>query len=140
MGYFLKGLGVFLAFTVVIALALAWFYGLDSHHASRDSIWPERGRNLIPPTATDITLHRDLLTHWATYTVSEEDLNEFFEAFEYVERTEVDPARVGEAIGRFDWVVTEESVHYHFTTSNGAGQSYTHDPTTGLTYQVAQYW
>ncbi len=45
------------------------------HHKNRNSIWPDRGRNLIPPTATAITLQRDLLDHSATYT----DLNDFLD-------------------------------------------------------------
>ena len=45
------------------------------HHKNRNSIWPDRGQNLIPPTATAITLQRDLLDHSATYT----DLNDFLD-------------------------------------------------------------
>ena len=67
-----------LALPVVCALILFRIYEVDTHHSSRAGIWwPERGRNLIPPTATDITLRRDLLDHYATYTVSEKDLNAF---------------------------------------------------------------
>ena len=63
---------------VLFALTLFWIYGTETHHASRNSIWwSERGRNLIPPAATDITLQQDLLDHYATYTISEKDLNAF---------------------------------------------------------------
>jgi hypothetical protein len=83
---------------MVFALTLVGLYGIDSHHDSPDSIWPARGRRLIPPTATDITLQRDLLDHRATYTVSEEDLNAFLdwrfagynEVHSYAERDPVD--------------------------------------------------
>ena len=62
----------------MFGLALFWIYGTDTHHASRNSIWwTERGRNLIPPEATDITLRQDLLDHYATYKISESDLNKF---------------------------------------------------------------
>tara|TARA_B100000745_G_C19873119_1_gene291095 strand:- start:113 stop:400 length:288 start_codon:yes stop_codon:yes gene_type:complete len=63
----------------VLALVLFWLYGVDSHHKNRNSIWPDRGRNRIPPTATAITLQRDLLEHSATYTVAENDLNAFLD-------------------------------------------------------------
>ena len=62
-GCFLKGCVTILALMVVAGLALFWFYGVDSHHENLDSIWPLRGRNLIPPAATDITLRRDVLDH-----------------------------------------------------------------------------
>ena len=63
---------------VLFALTLFRIYGTETHHASRNSIWwSERGRNLIPPAATDITLQQDFLDHYATYTISEKDLNAF---------------------------------------------------------------
>jgi hypothetical protein len=135
---------------VVVALVLIRIYGVDTHHKNRNSIWwPERGRNLIPPTATDITLRRDLLDHYATYAVSEQDLNAFLderfardgkEIDSLGDRRRIDPARVGRAIGRLEWVVTEETVVYEYTASNGGLHSYYHDPTTGLTYQSSAYW
>ena len=77
-GRFLKICVIIFAVVMVLALILFRIYGTETHHASRNSIWwPERGRNLIPPAATDITLQRDLLDHYATYTISEKDLNAF---------------------------------------------------------------
>ncbi|MFT5292025.1 MAG: hypothetical protein ACI82F_004110 [Planctomycetota bacterium] len=138
------------ALAIVFALALFWVYGVHTHHASRSSIWwPERGRNLIPTAATDITLRRDVLDHYATYTVSEEDLNAFLdERFardgvaidSFSTRRPVDPVEIGHAIGRLGWVVTEEAVRYHFSARNGGGHAYYHDPKTGRTYQSSAYW
>ena len=149
-GLFLKVCIAILALTMVFALTLFRIYGVDTHHQSRNSIWwPERGRNLIPPTATDITLQRDLLDHYTTYTVSEKDLNAFLDARfarpgetldSFSERRPIDPARIGQSIGRLGWVVTEETVIYGYTASNGGSHSYHHDPTTGRTYQSSAYW
>ena len=146
----LKVYVVILALTMVFALTLFRIYGVDTHHASRSSIWwPERGRNLIPPTATDITLRRDLLDHYATYTVSEKDLNVFLderfasngdELDSFSTRSPIDPTDIGHAIGRLGWVATETTVKYHFTASNGGGHTYYHDPNTGRTYQDSAYW
>ena len=146
----LKVCVVILALTMVFALTLFRIYGVDTHHASRSSIWwPERGRNLIPPTATDITLRRDLLDHYATYTVSEKDLNVFLderfasngdELDSFSTRSPIDPTDIGHAIGRLGWVATEATVKYHFNASNGGGHTYYHDPNTGRTYQDSAYW
>ena len=149
-GCLLKGCVTVLVLLVMASSVAVWTYQLDSHHDSRDSIWwPERGRNLIPPDARDITLQRDLLDHWASYTIAEEDLNAFLD-----ERF----ARGGEALDSFsdrsptsreyfmrvfddrDWTWTEGMVGYHYRTSNGATSSFYHDPTTGLTYQKSAYW
>jgi hypothetical protein len=139
-----------LVLITVPALTLFSIYGVDSHHENRNSIWwPERGRNLIPPTATDITLQRDLLDHYATYKVAEKDLNAFLDVRfaddgetldSFGERSSPAPRLIGKAIGPFGWVVTEDTVCYHFTTSNGAASTYYHDPTTGRTYQDSAYW
>jgi hypothetical protein len=146
----LKVCVVVLALTMVFALTLFRIYGVDTHHASRDGIWwPERCRNLIPPAATDITLRRDVLDHYATYTVSEKDLNAFLdkrfarpgEALDsFSERSSVNPKNIGNAIGPLGWVVTEDTVVYTYTASNGGAHSYYHDTKTGLTYQSSAYW
>jgi len=135
---------------MVFALTLFRIYGVDTHHASRGSIWwPERCRNLIPPTATDITLRRDLLDHYATYTVSEKDLNAFLdkrfarpgEALDsFSERSPAKPETIGNAIGPLGWVVTKDTVVYTYTASNGGAHNYYHDTNTGLTYQSSAYW
>ena len=147
---FLKICIAILALPVVCALILFRIYGADTHHQSRAGIWwPERGRNLIPPTATDITLRRDLLDHYAIYTVSEKDLNAFLdkrfarpgEALEsFSERSPTNPKEIGTVIGPLGWVVTEDTVVYAYTASNGGGHSYHHDTKTGLTYQRSAYW
>jgi hypothetical protein len=135
---------------VVFALTLFWIYGVDSHHKSRNSIWwPERGRNLIPPAATDITLRRDLLDHYASYTLSEKNLNEFLDKHfarpgkaldSFSERSPAKPKSIGNAIGPLGWVVTKDTVVYSYTASNGGSHTYYHDPTTGRTYQSSAYW
>jgi hypothetical protein len=112
-------------------------------------LWPERGRNLIPPTAADITLRRDLLDHYATYTVSEKDLNAFLDKRfarpgkaldSFSERSPANPKKFGNAIGPLGWVVTEDTVMYTYTASNGGAHNYYHDTKTGLTYQSSAYW
>ena len=139
-----------LALPIVIALSLFWIYGVDTHHANRSGIWwPERGRNLIPPSATDITLRRDLLDHFATYTVLEKDLNAFLDKRfarpgevldSFSERSPVDPSNIGKAIGPLGWVMTVDTVVYSYSASNGGAHDYYHDTKTGLTYQSSAYW
>lgn len=139
-----------LALVMVLALTLFRIYGVESHHKNRAGIWwPERGRNLIPPTATDITLQRDLLDHYATYTVSEKALNAFLdERFarggerldSFAERARAAPEDIGKTIGRLGWRVAEGTVVYGFAASNGGVSSYYHDPATGRTYQSSAYW
>ena len=139
-----------LALPVVVALILFRIYGTDTHHASRSSIWwPERGRNLIPPTATDITLRRDLLDHYATYTISERGLRAFLverfagdgEALDSCcERENPPPGNAGDAVGQLGWIMTGNAVVYHCTASNGGVSSFYHDRDSGLTYQSSAYW
>ena len=135
---------------LVFAGTLFRIYGVDTHHASRSSIWwPKRGRNLIPPTAADITLRRDLLDHYATYTLSERDLKALLdkrfarpgEALDsFSERSPAKPKNIGNAIGPLVFIVTKGVVVYHYTASNGGLHSYYHDPNTGETYQSSAYW
>ncbi len=146
----LKGCVVILALAMVFALILFRIYGVDTHHSSRSSIWwPERGRNLIPPTAADITLRRDLLDHYAIYTVTEKDLNTFLDRRfarpgkaldSFRERSPAHTDTIGKPIGPLGWVVTENTVSYTYTASNGGAHSYYHDTKTGQTYQSSAYW
>ncbi len=141
---------VFLFLMMMFGLALFWIYGTDTHHASRNSIWwTERGRNLIPPEATDITLRQDLLDHYATYTISESDLNKFLnqkfadegETLDsFSERSPTAPSDVGKKIEPFGWVLTKDTVSYCYTASNGGTHCYYHDTNTGLTPQTSAYW
>ncbi|MGI9239568.1 MAG: hypothetical protein ACR2RV_02135 [Verrucomicrobiales bacterium] len=141
---------VILALPVALSLILFWIYGTDTHHASRGSIWwSERGRNLIPPAASDITLQQDFLDHYATYTISEEDLNAFLDDHfassretldSFSERGRPNRSEVGKAIGRCGFVVTKDTVVYDYAAGNGGVHTYYHDPTTGLTYQSSAYW
>jgi hypothetical protein len=146
----LKVCVVILALALVFAGTLFRIYGVDTHHASRSSIWwPERGRDLIPPTASDITLRRDLLDHYAIYTISEKDLNAFLdkrfarpgEALDsFSERSPANPKNIGNAIGPLGWMVTKDTVEYTYYASNGGAHNYYHDTKTGRTYQDSAYW
>jgi len=141
-----------LALAMLFALPLTLFrtYGADTHHPNRDSIWwPERGRNLIPPGATDITLQRKLLDHYAIYTISENDLNAFLDdrfasdgevLDSFSEREPSNPRDIGKVVGRLGWIAMKGSVVYSYSASNGGAHSYYHDPNTGLTYQSSAYW
>jgi hypothetical protein len=137
----------------VFGVMVFWIYGVDSHHQNRDSIWwPERGRNVIPPTAMNIVLNRDLLDHYATYTVAEKDLQAFLlERFESVykpqhqinpamDRIPVDNKLIGQQIGPIGWEVADGTNYYGYYASNGGMHSYYHDPATGRTYQRSAYW
>jgi hypothetical protein len=147
-GCALQACGTVAAVLMMSCLGLFWFYGTDSHHESRGSVWPERGRQLIPPTATDITLQRDLLDHRATYLVTEEDLNAFLnrrfsrgEALDsYAEREAVVSEMFERDYGFLGWTWHEGIVRYSYAASNGGVSSYVHDPSTGLTYQTSAYW
>lgn len=136
---------------VILALGLLWLwvYGLDSHHTNRNSIGPGRIYSLTPPTATDITLQKDFLDHYATYIVVEKDLNAFLdkrfaeqgeELNSFEDRRKPRANQIGVSIGPFGWVVTENMVVYRYTASNGGGHAYYHDPTTGWTYQDSAHW
>jgi hypothetical protein len=46
----------------------------------------------------------------------------------------------GKAIGPLGWVVTEDTVEYSYSASNGGGHYFYHDTNTGLTYQDSAYW
>lgn len=149
VGCFFKVGGVIFAAMILLAMVPTWLYGFNSHHENRDGIWPPRAQSLIPPTATDITLHRDFLDCFATYTIVENDLTAFLnERFaeqgevidSYSERTLASPIEIGKPTGRLGFIVTAETVTYHYCTSNGAGTTYYHDPATGLTYQDSAYW
>jgi hypothetical protein len=139
-----------LVLPLVFALILFRIYGVDTKHESRGSIWwPERGRNLIPPAASEITLRRDLLDHYAVYTVTEKELNVFLDKRfappgktlnSFSERLAADPDTVGIEIGPFGWEVTKNTVSYDYCASNGGVHSYYHDTKTGLTYQSSAYW
>ena len=149
-GRVLKVCGAILALLMVFALPLFWIYGTDTHHANRNSIWwSQRGRNLIPPAATDITLRQDFLDHYAIYTISEKELNAFLDKRfarpgqaldSFSERSPVNPGSIGKAIGPLGWVVTKDTVEYSYSASNGGGHHYYHDTNTGLTYQASAYW
>ncbi len=149
LGCFLKLSLAFLVVALLLCVALYRVYGVDSYHESRDGIWPVRGRALIPPAASEITLQRDLLDHFATYTIAEEDLNAFLDARfafngstldSFSERSAVDPESIGKTIGRLGWVVPEETVVYSYAARNGGVSTYYHDPSSGRTYQISAYW
>ena len=149
-GRVLKVCGVILTPLIVFALTLFWIYGTDTHHTNRDSIWwSERGRNLIPPAATDITLRQDFLDHYATYRILEADLNAFLNKRfarpgelldSFSERSPASPEKIGKPINPLGWVVTEDTVEYSYSASNGGGHHFYHDSKTGLTYQDSAYW
>lgn len=139
-----------LAFVLLASGLLLRVFGTDTHHADRSGIWWMGacvGR--IPPMATDITLRRDLLDHFTTYTIAEKDLHAFFvDRFPehagtldaLAESSPVSSERVGQKVGPFDWVLTENTVSYTFCTSNGAASHFYHDRKTGRTYQESAYW
>lgn len=146
----LKICAVIFTLPLIFALVLFWIYGTDTHHADRSSIWwSERGRGLIPPTATDITLRQDFLDHYALYTVPEADLNAFLnqrfarpgETLDsFSERSPAKPETIGKVIGKLGWKVTKDTVRYSYAASNGGVHDYYHDTKTGLTYQSSAYW
>lgn len=130
-----------------LGLALGRVYGLDTHHDTRADIWwPSDGVSLIPPTATDITLRRDTLDHFALYTVSRADLNAFLDRRFAREGETLDSASVkgtfeaGRVVGPFGWVAEEGACSFTYTTPNGAASHFYHNPSTGLTYQESAYW
>ena len=140
---------VLLGLVVIVGLGVLRVFILDSSHETTRTILPGRTKDLIPPTATEITLQRDLLDHYALYTVTEEDLNAFLdERFSwegssirsFEDRSPVRSDRVGTVIGRLDWLVTEPTVVYSYADRNGAVSTYYHDPTTGRTYQASAHW
>ena len=134
----------------ILGTGLFWIYGTETNHTSRDTIWwSERGRSLIPPEATNITLQQDFLDHYATYTITERDLNQFLNTRfaddgevldSFKERSHVSESEIGQSIGRLGWTITSSTVIYSYCASNGGVHSYYHDPETGQTYQSSAYW
>jgi hypothetical protein len=145
-------LGVFLwlfsAFGII--LALYWIYGTDTHHDNLSSIWwPTAATDLIPPTATDITLRQDHLDHDATYTVSRVELQKFLKERFIDEGASpqfdgngqfVEPRMVGKTVGPLGWVVTKDTIHLGYTERKGTFHDFYHDVKTGSTYQDSAYW
>ena len=139
-----------LALPILGALLLFWIHGIDTYHASRSSIWwTERGRNLIPPTAADNKLRKDLLDHPAIYTMSESDLDAFLDQRfarrretldSFRDRIPANPSSLGDTIGSLDWKVTKDSVPYSYVASNGGVHHFSRDTKTGLTFQSSAYW
>ena len=135
---------------MAIGLILFLIYGTHTKHKSRSTIWwTERGRNLIPPTATEIILRQDFLDHYALYRVSERELNRFLDKRfarpgmmlnSFSERQPADAAWIGKATGPMGWKVTRDTVLYSYAASNGGTHNYYHDTATGLTYQESAYW
>ena len=138
-------LAVLLGLVVIVGLGVLRVFILDSSHETTRTILPGRTKDLIPPTATEITLQRDLLDHYAVYTIREEQLvaflNERFDVADaYAERSQMDPAKIGQPIGVLGWVVKPGSVSYSYAASNGGVSSYYHDPVSGRTYQESAHW
>ena len=133
-----------------IGLTAFWIYGTDTQHANRDSIWwSERGRNLIPPGATDIALRQELLAHYAIYRISEPELHDFLNRRfaeggttldSFGSRTPVSAEKIGNKVGELGFSVTEDTVLYSYPASNGGMHNYYHDSKTGETYQESAYW
>jgi hypothetical protein len=130
-----------------IAVTLGRVYNLDTHHDTHSDIWwLSDCTSRIPPTATDITLRREPLDHFALYTVSASDLHAFLDQRFAGEGETLDSARdssrveAGEEVGPFGWVAEEGAVSFSYTTPNGASSHFYHNPSTGLTYQQSAYW
>ena len=146
----LAGFAVILLIWAILGLGLFWIYGTETKHANRDTIWwGERGRNLIPPEASNITLQQDLLDHYTTYTIQEKDLTNFLNSRfardgqvldSFSERTPVEVTAIGKPVGRMGWIISAKTVVYQYPASNGGLHSYYHDPVTGNTYQESAYW
>lgn len=146
----LTGCAFVLLIWAILGSGLFWIYATETNHSSRNSIWwTERGRNLIPPEATDIKLQQDFLDHYTTYKIKEKDLNKFLnQRFaddgeildSFSERSAVDVNQIGKPIGRMGWIITSQTVEYSYTASNGGVHRYFHDPSTGKTYQESAYW
>ena len=135
------------AFAIVGGL-LFWHYNLDSHHETPASLYPaldDRIKSLTPPEARDITLQRDFLDHFATYTIDEKDLTAFLDRHFGVEgslseRSFLRGDQVGRVVGRLDWIVPEGCVEHRYAARNGGVSTYFHDPATGSTYQDSAHW
>lgn len=139
---FLRALLVVLSIAALGAALIFWIYGKDAHYDRAASVWPGTERELTPPAATDITLQRDFLDHFAIYTVPQEDLEAFFRSrFERTEEgTLASAVSVGKPMGRLGWIVPEGCLVYSHYTPNGAASTYYHDPATGSTYQSSAHW
>jgi len=149
LGCLLQALGAAMIIAIVCGGALYLYYGIDAHYDHRDRISPVRGRALIPPAATDITLDRHFpIDHEAWFTVNEKDLNAFFDEH-YGRGQELDSHAERRPLGRdvfeeryasLGWVWHEGIVSYGYSAANGGSQTYIHDSATGRTYHRSIYW
>ncbi len=153
LGCLLQALGAVAIVAAIVGCALYVYFGIDSNYTDRADVSPERGRALIPPAATDITLDRHFpIDHEAWFTIEEKDLNAFFDEHygrgrglswdldSYSERRPVSRERFEGDYGFLDWVWHDEIVSYSYSAANGGAQRYLHDPATGRTYHSARYW
>ncbi|MDG1491814.1 MAG: hypothetical protein P8R43_07970 [Planctomycetota bacterium] len=153
LGCLLQALGAAAIVVTICAGALYLYFGVDARYEQREDIAPGRGRALIPPAATEITLDRHFpIDHEAWFTVEEKDLNAFFDEHygrggglpwdldSYSERRPVSRERFEGDYGFLDWVWHDEIVSYSYSAGNGGGQRYIHDPATGRTYHFSRYW
>ena len=140
----MKTFGSFLLIVAfVVGVVLFSIYGRCTHHENRDSIWwGERGKNLIPSTAVDLTLQQDFLDHDVLYTISDSDLHRFLKQQfpKSFEREEVNAADLGKRVGSLGWEMTDQSVVYTAYAQNGTAHYFYHDLKSGQTYQVSAYW
>ena len=151
LGCLLQALGAAAIVTAIVGCALYAYFELDSNYTDQADVSPERGRALIPPAATDITLDRHFpIDHEAGFTIEEKDLNAFFdehygrgrgqELDSYSERRPVSREKFEERYGSVGWAWHEGIVSYSYSARNGGGQTYIHDPSTGRTYHFSRYW
>ena len=149
LGCFLQALGAAAVVVAICAGALYLYFGVDAHYDERGGVAPDRGRALIPPAATDITLDRHFpIDHEAWFTVEQEDLHAFF-ARHYSDDRDLDlnSERRGmsreafeERYGFLQWKWHEGIRSYGYSARNGGSQTYVHDPATGRTYHFSRYW
>ena len=80
LGCLLQALGAAALVAAIVGCALYLYFGIDSNYTDRADVRPERGRALIPPAATDITLDRHPpVDREAWVAVHEMGLNAFFD-------------------------------------------------------------
>ena len=149
LGCFLQALGAGAIVVTICAGALYLYFGVDAHYDQRDDVGPDRGRALLPPGATDITLDRHFpIDHEAWFTVDEGELNDYFDAHyrraedraSYLDKKPISRERFEEHYSFLGWEWHEGIRAYHFSARNGGGQTYIHDSATGRTYHDSAYW
>ncbi len=139
--------------TGVMAVVDARRFGLFTYKTAAD-VGDFRVDRYLPPTATNITLHKHAQGFRARYTISEAELMSYLDDLwarygheSVTERGQLSQGKdIGTethrlAYGDLGWPYLPDAVEFHSpTAANGAGFSVWFSPSKQIAYEDAGYW